>query len=321
MPGTIWSLPNFSGELFTADAINTPFLTMIGGLTNGGMITQNFEFPTASQYAFPAAAQPAITETASLTAPAVVLPQVPPVQNQMFVRNQVTNVTQIFQESIILSYVKQSNAGRMSGLNTAGQQNNMVDELAEQQLLKLQKIARDVEFSFIQGTYNRAANQAQANQTRGMIAACSLAGGTAQNGAGVQLSLPLMQAFFLAMYNAGAPFSNLVLYVGGALKQRLSALYGFAPTDRNVGGVNIQQLETDFGPVGIVLSRFAVATSVLAIDVSVTKPVFQPVPRKGVLFYEDLGKAGAADSGYIFGQIGLDHGPAFYHGVLANVTA
>lgn len=321
MPGTIWSLPNFSGELFTADAINTPFLTMIGGLTNGGMITQNFEFPTASQYAFPAAAQPAITETASLTAPAVVLPQVQPVQNQMFVRNQVTNVTQIFQESIILSYVKQSNAGRMSGLNTAGQQNNMVDELAEQQLLKLQKIARDVEFSFIQGTYNRAANQAQANQTRGMIAACSLAGGTAQNGAGVQLSLPLMQAFFLAMYNAGAPFSNLVLYVGGALKQRLSALYGFAPTDRNVGGVNIQQLETDFGPVGIVLSRFAVATSVLAIDVSVTKPVFQPVPRKGVLFYEDLGKAGAADSGYIFGQIGLDHGPAFYHGVLANVTA
>lgn len=321
MPGTIWSLPNFSGELFTADAINTPFLTMIGGLTNGGMITQNFEFPTASQYAFPAAAQPAITETASLTAPAVVLPQASPVQNQMFVRNQVTNVTQIFQESIILSYVKQSNAGRMSGLNTAGQQNNMVDELAEQQLLKLQKIARDVEFSFIQGTYNRAANQAQANQTRGMIAACSLAGGTAQNGAGVQLSLPLMQAFFLAMYNAGAPFSNLVLYVGGALKQRLSALYGFAPTDRNVGGVNIQQLETDFGPVGIVLSRFAVATSVLAIDVSVTKPVFQPVPRKGVLFYEDLGKAGAADSGYIFGQIGLDHGPAFYHGVLANVTA
>ena len=320
MPGSIWSLPNFSGELFTADAINTPFLTMIGGLTNGGFVTDNFEFPTASQYAFPAAAQPAITEAASTVAPVLVLPQNPPLQNQMFVRNQVSNVTQIFQESIALSYVKQSNAGRMSGLNTAGQRNNMADELAEQQKLKLQKIARDVEFSFIQGVYNLAANQNQANQTRGMIAACALPGGTVQNGNGAQLSLPLMQAFFLALHNAGATFSNLILYLGGGIKQRLSALYGFAPTDRNVGGVNIKQIETDFGPVGVVLSRFAAANSVLAIEVSVCKPVFQPVPKKGVLFYEPLGKTGAADGGYIFGQIGLDHGPAFMHGFLANVT-
>lgn len=319
MPGTIWSLPNFSGELFTADAINTPFLTMIGGLSGGGKTTSNFEFPTSSEYAFPAAAQPNISETGSLTAPVVVLPQVPPVQNQNVVRAQVTNVTQIFQEAILLSYVKQSNMGRMSGLNTAGDVNNVADELAFQQKIKLQKIARDVEFTFIQGTYALAANQGQANRTRGMIAACALAGGTAQNGAGVQLSLPLMQALFLAMFNAGAPFSNLVLYVGGAIKQRLSALYGFAPTDRNVGGVAIKQLETDFGPVGIVISRFAPANTVLAIEVSACSPVFQPVPKKGVLFYEPLSKTGAAESGQIFGQIGLDHGPAFAHGVLSNV--
>jgi hypothetical protein len=154
-----------------------------------------------------------------------------------------------------------------------------------------------------------------------MVAACALAGGTVQNGQGDQLSLPLMQALFLSMFNAGASFSNLVLYVGGALKQRISALYGFAPTDRNVGGVNIEQIETDFGPIGIVLSRFAPANTVLAIEVSVCAPVFQPVPDKGVLFYEPLSKTGASESGQIFGQIGLDHGPAFMHGVLSNVTA
>jgi len=321
MPGTIWSLPNFAGELFTADETNTPFLSMIGGLTGGGLTTENFKFPTASQYNFPAAQQPNISENTSLTAPVVVLPQAPPVQNQNVVRNQVTNVTQIFQEAITLSYVKQSNMGRMSGLNTAGQKNNAPDELAFQQARKLEKIARDVEFTFIQGVYNLAGNQAQANRSRGIIAACALAGGTVQNGQGVQLSLPLMQALFLAMFNAGAPFSNLVLYVGGALKQRLSALYGFAPTDRNVGGVNIKQLETDFGNVGIVTSRFAPANTVAAIEVSVCAPVFQPVPKKGVLFYEELAKTGAADSGQIFGQIGLDHGPAFAHGLLNNVTA
>jgi hypothetical protein len=321
MPGTIWSLPNFAGELFTADAINTPFLSMIGGLSGGGLTTSNFEFPVASQYAFPAAAQPNITETVSLVAPVIQPPNVPPQQNENFVRNQVTNVTQIFQEAILLSYVKQSNMGRMSGLNTAGQSNNVADELAFQQARKLEKIARDVEFTFINGVYNLAANQNQANRTRGMIAACALAGGTNQNGAGAQLSLQLMQAFFLAMHNNGAMFSNLVLYVGGALKQRISAIYGFAPTDRNVGGVNIKQIETDFGPVGIVISRFAPANTVLAIEVSVCAPVFQPVPGKGILFYEELAKVGAAESGQIFGQIGLDHGPAFAHGLLQNVIA
>ena len=59
----------------------------------------------------------------------------------------------------------------------------------------------------------------------------------------------------------------------------------------------------------------------LAIEVSVCAPVFQPVPGKGVLFYEPLSKTGASESGQIFGQIVLDHGPAFMHGVLGNVTA
>lgn len=323
MPGSIWSLPNFAGELFTADATNTPFLSMIGGLTNGGLTTENFEFPTASLYAFPAAAQPQITEQQSVQAPQPQLPAAPgqpPVQNQMFVRNQVTNVTQIFQEVIELTYVKLSNMGRMSGVNTAGQRNNAEDELAFQQARKLEKIARDVEFTFINGVFNRAQAQNQPNQTRGIIQACALAGGTVVNGQNAQLDLRLMQQFFLTMYNNGAPFTNLVLYVGGAIKQRISQLYGFAPTDRNVGGVNIKQVETDFGPVGIVLSRFAPANTVVAIEVSVCAPVFQPVPGKGVLFYEPLAKQGAAERGQLFGQIGLDHGPAFAHGVLQNVT-
>ena len=133
--GTVWNLPNYAGELFTADAVNTPILAAIGGLTEGGMQTEDFEFPTDSQYNFPEAAQPAITETASLTAPAPV----------GIVRSQNTNVTQIFHESVDISYVKMSNVGRMSGLNTAGQENNVPDEKDFQIAKALHKIARDVE--------------------------------------------------------------------------------------------------------------------------------------------------------------------------------
>ena len=67
--GTTWNLPNYAGELFTADPTQTPFLSMIGGLT-GGRQTDNFEFPTAVLYDFPDAGQPEISEQASVTAPA-----------------------------------------------------------------------------------------------------------------------------------------------------------------------------------------------------------------------------------------------------------
>lgn len=307
---TIWALPNFAGELFTADSTNTPLLTMSGGLT-GGMVTKNFEFPVSSEFALPAAAQPAITETASMTAPA----------SATIARTQQTNVCQIHHERITLSYVKQSNMGRLSGLNTQGQMNNAEDEEAFQIARKLEKIARDVEFSFVQGTYNLAANAGQANRTRGLVEVCQIAGSTNVNGLGAQLDIAALNSLFLGMFDNGAPWSNIVLYVGGALKQRLSQIYGFQPADRNVGGVNIETLVTDFGPVGIVVSRFAPANTVLAVEMSQVAPVFMEVPGKGVLFVEDLAKTGASNDKQLFGQIGLSYGAHFAHGRLFNVVA
>lgn len=305
--GTIWNLPNYSGELYTADALNTPLLTMIGGLT-GGKRTDNFEFATSSAYTLPSAAQPAITEDASLTAPTA----------DHVARTQVKNVCQIHQEAIDLSYVKQANSGRMSGINTAGALNNAPDELAFQQARKLEKIARDVEYSFISGAYQISTASNVANKTRGMLEVTALAGGTAVNAAGAALDLAVMQTLFLTMHTNGAVFSNVVLYVSGAVKQKLSKIYGYAPTDRNVGGVNIKQLETDFGNVGIVVSRFAPAATVLAIEMTAVDIVFQEVPNKGILFYEELAKTGASEKAQMFGLIGLDHGPAHVHGKLTN---
>lgn len=307
--GTIWTLPNYAGELFTADSLNTPLLTMIGGL-QGGKITQNFEFPTASNYDLPDAAQPAITEDASVAGATA----------SHVARTQVKNVCQIHHEAIDLSYVKVANFGRLSGINTAGAENNAPDELAFQQATKLQKIARDVEYSFVQGSYNLATASNEANKTRGLVEACQLTGGTNVDGSAAALDLDMMQSLFLTMHENGALFQNMVLYVSGAVKQKISEIYGYAPTDRMVGGVNIQQIETDFGNVGVVISRFAPANTVLAVEMSVVDAVFCPVPGKGILFYEELGKTGASEKGQMFGQIGFDHGPAFMHGRLFNFT-
>lgn len=303
--GTVWNLPNYDGDLYTADAENTPFLQMIGGL-NGGLQTSNFEFPTSSLYEYPAAAQPAITETASLTAPAAI----------SYVRDQSKNVTQIFHEQVSISYAKLSNGGRLSGINTAGAQNNVVSEKDFQIARQLGKIARDAEYTFLNGAYNLATNSGEANKTRGIFAAAA----TAIAAAGAALSKPLLQQLFREMFAAGAIFSNMVLHCNGFQKQIISDIYGYAPQDRNVGGVNIKQIETDFGNIGIApANRFVPTDSIGLFEMSVIAPVFQPVPEKGNLFYEELSKTGAAEKGQIYGQLGLDHGPGFMHGKITGL--
>lgn len=287
--------------------INTPLLSMIGGLT-GGMMADNFEFPTDSQYNHEAAAQPAITETASLTAPTAI----------SYVRSQNKNVTQIFQEKVSISYVRMSNQGRLSGINTAGAQNNVATEKDFQIARALEKIARDVEYSFLNGAYAISVNAGVANKTRGLIELCTV---NTVAAAGAKLSKALMDELLLEMFTNGALFKNPVIFCGGFQKQMLSSVYGYAPEDRNVGGVNIKQIETDFGNIGIANPhRFMPAATLGIFDMAVVAPVFQPVPGKGNMFYEELAKTGAAEEGQIFGQIGVDHGPSFCHGTLTGLS-
>jgi len=305
--GTVWNLPNYAGELFTADAINTPLLNMIGGLS-GGAQTANFEFPIASTYAMPAAAQPAITETASLTAPAAV----------GFVRDQLTNVTQIFQEKVSISYAKMSNPGRLAGLNTAGANDNVPSEKDFQIARALEKIARDIEYTCLNGVYALSTSAAVANKSRGLISLCAT--GNTVAAASAQLTKAMIQTLLKTMFTNGAVFKDMVIWVNAFQKQMLSALYGYAPTDRKVGGVDIKQIETDFGSFGIALNRFMPADTLLVSDMSVITPVFQPVPEKGNFFYETLAKTGASEDGQIFGQFGLDHGVATVHGSITGLA-
>jgi len=129
----------------------------------------------------PTADQPAITETASLTAPAAV----------GYVRDQQTNVTQIFQEKVSVSYVKTSNPGRLLGLNTANQDDNVISEKDFQIARALEKIARDVEYCCINGVYALSTSAAVANKTRGLIPLCAT--GNTLAGAAATLTKAMVQ--------------------------------------------------------------------------------------------------------------------------------
>lgn len=310
--GTTWNLPNYAGELFTADPTQTPLLSMIGGLT-GGKQTDNFEFPTAVLFDYPAAAQPEISETASVTAPAA----------SAIARSQESNVVQIHQEVIDLTYAKLSNGGRMSGINTAGQTANPADEKAWQIQQKLIKIARDVEYSFINGTFQKATSATVANKTRGMLELAASA--STIDASSSALTVDMIKALMLQMADNGAYFNNMILFAGAKQKQAITSLYekqlGYNQgAARNVGGMNVTEIETDFCKLGIVWDRFMPDDSILIADVAHIAPVFQAVPGKGVLFEEELAKVGASDRIQIYGQIGLAHGPAFLHGSITGLA-
>ena len=155
---TSFATLNYSGMLFNKGNTKTPLSSIIGSRAK---VTNHVEFVTGQEYTTSGGEQPAISESASLTAP----------DASIVTREQKTNVTQIFHEAVGISYAKQSNMGTLSGLNVAGQQANPINELDFQVAAKMQKINRDIEYTFINGVYNKATDDTKINKTRGLVTA------------------------------------------------------------------------------------------------------------------------------------------------------
>ena len=309
---TVWNCPNYTGELYLIGANQTPFLNMIGGLQGGNIRTvSDFQYPLAQPWALESASQPAITETASLTAP----------NPWTYVRSQDVNTVQIWQRQVSVSYAKQSVTGQVTADATTGlvmlDQQPVQNELDFQITAHMRQIALDVDYTFLNGAYQQATSAAVAAKTRGIITACTT--NTVAAGAAA-LDKALIDQLLRTMAANGAEFINPVIFVNAFQKQQISNIYGYAPEDRNVGGYNIKQIETDFAVLGIVWAPNVPAATLLVADLAFCAPVFLPVPDKGVLFYEELSKTGASEKGQIYGQVGLDYGPEEYHGTITGLA-
>ena len=86
-----------------------------------------------------------------------------------------------------------------------------------------------------------------------------------------------------------------------------------------VGGVNIKQVETDFGTIGIVFDPHMPTDDVYLVEMSVCQPVY--VPFKGqVIIFEELAQTAASQKAQWYAQIGLDYGPEEYHGSITGLA-
>jgi hypothetical protein len=310
---TVWNCPNYTGELYLIGANKTPFLNMIGGLQGGGVRTvADFQFPLAQPWALEAASQPAITETASLTAP----------DPWTYVRAQDVNTCQIWQRQVSVSYAKQSVGGQVTADPTTGliditDGQPVANERDFQINAHMRQLALDIDYTFLNGAYQQATSAAVAAKTRGIITACSTNSVDASSAA---LSKALIDQLLRTMASNGAEFLQPVIFCNAFQKQQFSNVYGYAPEDRNIGGTNIKMIETDFAELGIVWAPNVPTDDILIADLAFCAPVFLPVPEKGVLFYEELSKTGASEKGQIYGQVGVDYGPEEMHGTITSLA-
>ena len=303
--GDSYDLPNYVGELFNVTPNDTPFLSAIGGMTGGKSVTsKQFTWQTVDNAA---AAQTAVVEGAD------------PVYAER-TRSEVTNVTQIMQYGVNVSYTKQAATGNLSGESIIGNQ-PVQDELAFQLDMAMKRAARDIEFSFLQGTYVADTDISTARKTRGLLEAISTNEVAA---AAAALDQAKVEDALKQMADSGAPFEMPVIMANSFQKQKLSSIYSsalaLAPRDRNIGGVNITTIETDFGQVGIVFDRHLPADDVVIVDLAFCKPVFLDIPGKGHFFVEPLAQSGAAYKFQVYGEIGLEYGPEQFHAKITNLS-
>lgn len=307
---TSFSVLNYSGMLFNRGNTRTPLSSVIGGRAK---TTNHVEFVIGQEYTGGGnGAQPEISEGASLTAP----------EASVATRTQSTNVTQIFMESVGISYAKQSNMGTISGLNVANQQANPISELDFQVAVKMQKVARDIEYTFINGEFNKALSDSTVNKTRGLVSAIT-SNVTAMGNK--PLGLWNIAEMLKKVYESNAPTQNLVLWCDAITMFQINADavnngLTVIPASREVNGIALSSVVTPLGVVYLYLGECLPAGTALLLNLDVIAPVYQPVPGKGNFFLEPLAKTGAGEKYQLFGQLGLDHGPEWYHGKFTGIA-
>lgn len=392
--GTTYNLPNYTGILYALTPTETAFFSAIGGLNGGGQTTSaQFEWES---YDLGTPGQNVVLEGADA----------PTMEGR--VRAPITNVAQIMQRTVGVTYSKSALYGQKAGINNDAA-NPIHPELDWQTLQALTGMVRDVNYSYLNGTYQLPVDNTTARQTRGLntaittnvVAATETIVG---NGASVWeaddeviteathnlvvgdrvriaitsgatgatagyfwvVSVPSSSTFTVSTTKGGsaqaitadgvvdvyktsalsvANINNLARLVwenGGITdgetatlitnsygKVQISEAFGnaygkYQEMSRNVGGVNVSTIVTDFGTLNVMLDRQQPQGTVTLASLDECQPVYVEIPdlenggMKGHFFAEPLAKTGATDKVMLYGETGLKYGVEQHHGKIVG---
>jgi len=146
--------------------------------------------------------------------------------------------------------------------------------------------------------------------------------------AGTAITVDILGAFMQGVFDNGgiSQTETATLFVSSRQKRALTAAYASAyrqadpfNNTRNVGGLSLNTIETDFGLLNLVIDRALAPDTIALVGLEQIAPVFLDIPGKGVLFEEDLAKTGSSIKSQIYGEIGLKYGNEREHGILRGL--
>jgi hypothetical protein len=315
---TTFNAPNYVGELFQVSPVDTPFLSSIGGLTGGQSVNSiMFTWETTDLRAADNTRQ----RLEGANAPAA----------EGRSRAAAYNVVEIHQEALAISYTKLAasgqfaNSGAPAGVNAASLDgnNNTINELDFQVSAHLKQIARDIEKTFLVGTFQHPADNVTPRKTRGLLSAIST---NVTAAAAAAPTAKMINDMAQTIYDNGGmqEGETRTLIVPSNQKRNLTTLFvtnkGFVEPTRNVGGVNLDTIYTDFGQFNVMVDRYMPNDTIAFVSLEECAPVFLEIPGKGFLFVEPLAKTGSAENYQIYGEVGLNYGNELKHGKITGLA-
>jgi hypothetical protein len=102
-------------------------------------------------------------------------------------------------------------------------------------------------------------------------------------------------------------------------KAYMTAFGQYTETSRNVGGVNVTTVTTDFGTLNVMMDRHMPQDSIAVVSLEDLMPVFLNVPGKGHFFEEELARTGASSDVQLYGEIGLKYGAERHHALMTGL--
>lgn len=139
------------------------------------------------------------------------------------------------------------------------------------------------------------------------------------------LSKARINKLLRTMRGNGAKFMRPMLFGTTFQKQKISDIYGFAPQSVNVGGVNVEVIETDVGRIGFSLVRNMPDDRLALLDVAFMKPHMLNIPAKngrmgGHIIQTPVPHDKSADAWRFYCEVGLEYGPEWFHGQIDGLT-
>lgn len=315
---TSYDLPNYIGEVFFQKSQRpNAFLRLIGGLAGQVRQVKHWEYAMGANYSLAAQAQPAILEGAD------------PVSREEEVLNS-SNVLQIFQEGVSMTYSAESSQDSIGGLAVipgAGNGELVRPRSTDWQVERaIERIQGQMNVSFLKGAYQKPVDNTTARKTRGVRTAVATNDNNLAAAAlsKVNFETALQTMLTNRMFNRG---DELFALADAPTLAKLINLYEgstLLPTSRTIVGVQVWSIVTKWCTLNLVEEPDMTTLEIFVTQPSKIVPVAMPIiaqgQNKGILFREPVAHTGAKTNEQVYGEWGIDYTDEIFHSVIRNFT-